>query len=113
MRSCSTEDIYDSETKLYYCGSRYYNPQIRRFINADGYVSTGGGFLSYNVFTYCNNNSAMYCDPTGECMITYACGGDDPWPCGQKYTGTAGHLFTCSEYEEQLQQEAKKIIRLN
>ena len=65
MRSCSTEDIYNSETKLYYCGSRYYDPQIRRFINADGYVSTGGGFLSYNMFTYCNNNPAMYNDSFG------------------------------------------------
>ncbi len=57
--------FYDNETKLYYCGSRYYDPQIRRFINADGYVSTGGGFISYNMFTYCNNNPVMYNDSFG------------------------------------------------
>lgn len=72
MRLCSTEDIYDSETKLYYCGSRYYNPQIRRFINADGYVSTGDGFMGYNMFTYCANNPVINIDPVGSCKVNYA-----------------------------------------
>ena len=31
---------YDTETKLYYLQSRYYDPEIGRFINADAFAST-------------------------------------------------------------------------
>ena len=47
---------YDTETGLYYLQSRYYDPLIVRFINADGYVSTGQEFSSVNMFAYCGNN---------------------------------------------------------
>ena len=57
---------YDTETGLYYLQSRYYNPKWGRFLNADGYVSTGTGLLGYNMFAYCNNNPVMGYDPTGE-----------------------------------------------
>lgn len=32
---------YDLESELYYLNSRYYDPETGRFINADGYISTG------------------------------------------------------------------------
>ncbi|MBO5211837.1 MAG: DNRLRE domain-containing protein [Clostridia bacterium] len=57
---------YDNETGFYYLQSRYYDPNICRFINADGYVSTGQGVLGYNMFAYCNNNPVMGFDPLGE-----------------------------------------------
>ena len=57
---------YDVETGFYYLNSRYYNPSWGRFLNADGYVSTGSGLLGYNMFAYCNNNPVMYVDPDGE-----------------------------------------------
>ncbi|MBO4309182.1 MAG: RHS repeat-associated core domain-containing protein [Clostridia bacterium] len=57
---------YDTETGFYYLNSRYYNPEWGRFINADGYVSTGTGLLGYNMYAYCNNNPVMYVDPDGE-----------------------------------------------
>ena len=47
---------YDAESKLYYVSSRYYDPEVGRFISADGYASTGQGFVGYNMFAYCNNN---------------------------------------------------------
>ena len=56
---------YDSETGFYYIQSRYYDPVIRRFINADGYVSTGQGVLGNNMFAYCGNNPVNRADPTG------------------------------------------------
>ena len=42
---------------------------ICRFINADGYASTGTGFLGYNMFAYCENNPVAYSDPTG-CILS-------------------------------------------
>ncbi len=60
---------YDSETGLYYLQSRYYNPQVGRFLNADGFVTTGQGVLSYNMFAYCQNNPVMFSDPSGEITL--------------------------------------------
>ena len=57
--------VYDTETKLYYLNSRYYNPATGRFINADIFVSTGQGTLGSNMFAYCNNNPVMGYDPSG------------------------------------------------
>lgn len=59
---------YDTETKLYYLQSRYYDPQVGRFLNADGYVTTGQGVLGHNMFAYCENNTVMGYDPCGTCL---------------------------------------------
>ena len=57
---------YDSETGLYYLNSRYYDPEVCRFISADAvkYVepSIFGGL---NLYAYCNNNPVMYSDAEG------------------------------------------------
>ena len=55
----------DVETGFYYLESRYYDPAIGRFINADNFASTGTGFLGFNMFAYCNNNPVCNCDSTG------------------------------------------------
>ena len=57
---------YDTETGLYYLNSRYYDPQVGRFLNADGLVSTGQGLLGSNMFAYCGNNPTMFVDPWGD-----------------------------------------------
>ena len=64
--------FYDSETGLYYLSSRYYDPQVGRFINADGYVSTGQGVLSHNMFAYCGNAPIKRADPTGRFYVEVA-----------------------------------------
>ena len=51
---------------MYYLQTRYYDSTTGRFINADGYVSTGQGILGNNMFAYCNNNPVMFTDPAGE-----------------------------------------------
>ena len=56
---------YDSETGLYYLKSRYYDPAVKRFLNADGYVATGQSILGNNMFSYCDNNPVNREDPTG------------------------------------------------
>ena len=57
---------YDSETGLYYVSSRYYDPEIGRFINADSVIAgTGENVLGCNMFAYCFNNPVNMSDPTG------------------------------------------------
>ena len=57
---------YDGDTRLYYLQSRYYDPAIGRFINADGYVSTGQEYNGYNMFVYCNNEPVIMEDTMGK-----------------------------------------------
>jgi len=57
--------FYDVATGLYYLQSRFYDPVIGRFLNWDGLVSTGQGFLGFNMFAYCLNNPVMRIDPSG------------------------------------------------
>ena len=61
---------YDFETGFYYLNSRYYDPAMRRFINADIYVNANGDFLGFNMYAYCGNNPVNYFDPTGEFVIS-------------------------------------------
>ena len=58
--------VYDTETGLYYLQTRYYDPEVGRFINADAYVSTGQGVLGNNMYLYCGNNPVNVFDPTGQ-----------------------------------------------
>ena len=60
---------YDTETGFYYLQTRYYDPTICRFINADNYelvaeLSQAIGQL--NFYAYANNNPVMLTDETGE-----------------------------------------------
>ena len=58
--------VYDTETGLYYVSSRYYNPEVGRWINADNQIAgVGGEILGYNMFAYCMNNPVNMSDPTG------------------------------------------------
>ncbi len=59
----------DNETGLYYLGSRYYDPQIGRFINADdtGVLEVDqDSLIENNLFAYCLNNPVNMTDDTGE-----------------------------------------------
>jgi RHS repeat-associated protein len=56
---------YDTETGFYYLQSRYYDPVISRFINADEQVSTSLGALGCNIFAYCLNNPTNKVDLLG------------------------------------------------
>ncbi len=57
--------VYDTETGLYYLQSRYYDPEIGRFINGDAFASTGQGIIGCNMFAYCGNNPVVFFDPFG------------------------------------------------
>ena len=56
---------YDEESGMYYLNSRYYHPEIGRFINADSATDSGSDMLEFNIFVYCANNPVNGYDPTG------------------------------------------------
>ncbi len=58
--------VYDNETGYYYLQSRYYDPQIGRFINADVFAASGQGLTGNNMFAYCGNNPVVRGDANGE-----------------------------------------------
>ncbi len=58
--------VYDEETSLYYLQSRYYNPEVGRFISSDIYACTGQGLLGNNMFAYCGNNPTSRDDHGGD-----------------------------------------------
>lgn len=62
---------YDSDTGLYYISSRYYAPEICRFINVDDidYLGTDASPLSYNLFAYCMNNTVNRFDVNGNFSV--------------------------------------------
>lgn len=65
---------YDTETELYFLKTRYYDPEIGRFMSIDGirYLSqkTINGL---NLYGYCGNNPVMYVDYDG-CFAALAIG---------------------------------------
>ena len=56
---------YDTETGLYYLQSRYYDPTVGRFVNADGVMGMTPDASTYNLFAYCGNNPVMRSDALG------------------------------------------------
>ena len=62
---------YDSETGLYYCNSRYYNPQWGRWLNLDSINYLDPSSINgLNLYAYCGNNPVMGYDPNGTFFIT-------------------------------------------
>ena len=54
---------YDFETQLYYCNSRYYDPDVCRWIGSDNAVFFSIGAISkINLNCYCFNNPIVYFD---------------------------------------------------
>ena len=47
--------------------SRYYDPEVGRFANADGYISTGRGIRGYNMYVYCGEDPVNNIDLFGTC----------------------------------------------
>lgn len=56
---------YDTETGFYWLYTRYYDPAIGRFINADNQLSTGD-FNGMNLYAYCDNNPVVRVDRNGQ-----------------------------------------------
>jgi RHS repeat-associated protein len=61
---------FDSDTGLYYLNSRYYDPAVERFINADLVIAGNGPILETALYTYCENNPVNFRDPSGYIIDT-------------------------------------------
>ena len=57
---------YDTETRLYYLKSRYYDPAVKRFVNGDKLLCTTES-VGFNLYAYCYNNPSINKDPNGNC----------------------------------------------
>ena len=57
---------YDEETGLYYLKSRYYDPEVGRFISIDSIDYVDPDTINgLNLYAYCLNNPVMLTDETG------------------------------------------------
>ncbi len=64
---------YDFESQLYYLQTRYYSPELHRFLTRDSieYMALyNNNDITFNLFSYTNNNPVMYSDPSGYVAIT-------------------------------------------
>ncbi len=57
--------FYDFEIKMYYLKSRYYDPDLGRFINADAEIGSVGETKGMNLYAYCKCNPICYSDENG------------------------------------------------
>ena len=60
---------YDEETGMYYLKSRYYQPEICRFISADDedvLIDTHVDLANKNLYLYCDNNPILKADEEGQ-----------------------------------------------
>ena len=60
---------YDTDIGLYYLNSRYYDPQVCRFISADSVgvlTSSPTELTDKNLFNYCDNNPVIRTDNGGQ-----------------------------------------------
>lgn len=62
--------VYDEETGLYYLRSRYYNPNLGRFVNADRVFDANASVTTYNQYAYCDNCPVIYLDSEGRGLFT-------------------------------------------
>ena len=61
--------VYDQETGFYYVSSRYYDPEIGRFINADNQiVGVGGEVLGYNMFYISEDEAKSLASQLGQSL---------------------------------------------
>ena len=62
---------YDTETGLYYLNTRYYDPEVGRFISRDSIeYATPETINGLNLYAYCGDNPVMNIDPNGNFVLS-------------------------------------------
>ena len=88
---------YDNETGFYYLQSRYYDPAICRFINADARIKINYDFSECNMFSYCKNNAIKYADSDGYSARLVGIGAEFELDVGSYVTGVEVIVYWDSE----------------
>ena len=67
---------YDSETGLYFLQTRYYDPEVGRFISRDSIEYADPEIIcGLNLYAYCGNNPVINVDPMGNAWWDWLLGG--------------------------------------
>lgn len=67
---------YDTDTELYYLNTRYYDPELGRFITIDGIEYLNPETINgLNLYAYCGNNPVSNVDPNGNDFWSWFLGG--------------------------------------
>ena len=93
--------------------SRYYDPELGRFINADAYASTGQGVLGNNMFAYCCNSPVSRHDPGGQLPMSIAFDLLDKWLLGRgeaQYFDEESDISQKLKKSDTMKEEIKKAI---
>ena len=64
----------DTESGLYYFGSRYYDPTLYRFLSPDPVIQPALGTANpqlWNLYAYCGNNPIRYFDKDGRSFLIF------------------------------------------
>jgi len=88
---------YDTDTGFYYLTSRYYDPEVCRFINADEPCissATLDDVTGKNLYAYCDNNPIVRADDNGYAWY------DNLWDGVKTYFNGVGDGF-CDYYKDQ------------
>lgn len=113
---------FDSETNFYYLNSRYYSPEMCRFLNADG-LFDNRGLNTQNLFQYCANNPVNNIDSDGHLfgalvligLLTIGLGllsgcGRDSAPTPSTTTSPSTTSPSTSKATSELTDEQKKFV---
>ena len=57
------------EGDIYFYNTRYYDPQLGRFMQADTIVPPTQGIQGFDRYAYVNNNPLLYTDPSGNSLF--------------------------------------------
>ena len=61
---------YDVETQLYWVSSRYYSPELCRWISPDSIEYLDPQSINgLNLYAYCGNDPVNYIDPDGHMAL--------------------------------------------